>query len=381
MQHKAVLLIFTLALMVFVLPAMAQDEGHASQDEETEHHEHSDEDETLDVTGMIMHHIADNHSWHILDYTDEAGEEHAVSISLPVILWTDNGLVTFWSGAFHHDEAGHHVVESGEQRFVNYHGKIYYASEEANANGMYLEMHDGHPVNAKPLDFSITKNVFAMLVCALVLVLVFFSTARFYKRNGPVAPKGLAGFMEPLIVFVRDDIAKDNIGGKHYERFVPYLLTLFFFIWLNNILGLIPFFPGGANVTGNIAVTLVLAVFTLIIVNLNGNKSYWMHMLWMPGTPIWVRLMLAPIELVGVLTKPFALMIRLFANITAGHIVVLSLISLIFIFESVWVSPAAVLLTLFIDVLEILVGLLQAYIFTMLTALFIGMAMVEHSDH
>src|SRR5690606_32300101 len=161
-------------------------------------------------------------------------------------LWTDNGLVAFMSGAFHHDEAGHHVAEAGGQRFVNYHNTIYYASDVANAEGAYLEMHDGHPVNAKPLDFSITKNVASTMLCAALLLIIFLSTARYYKRNGAVAPKGLAGFMEPLIVFVRDDIAKDNIGGRHYERFVPYLLTLFFFIWLNNILGLIPFFPGGA---------------------------------------------------------------------------------------------------------------------------------------
>jgi F-type H+-transporting ATPase subunit a len=181
-----------------------------------------------------------------------------------------------------------------------------------------------------------------------------------------------------LVVFVRDDIAKNNIG-PHYKRFVPMLLTMFFFIWINNLLGLVPFFPGGANVTGNIAVTMVLAIVTFVVTNVNGNKHYWGHILWMPGLPVMVKPLLAIVEFIGIFTKPFSLMIRLFANITAGHIIVLSLVSLVFIFETVWVSPAAVLLTLFISVLELLVAALQAYIFTLLTALYIGAAM--HEEH
>jgi F-type H+-transporting ATPase subunit a len=184
--------------------------------------------------------------------------------------------------------------------------------------------------------------------------------------------------VEPLVVFVRDDIAKNNIG-PHYARFVPMLLTIFFFIWINNLMGLIPFFPGGANVTGNIAVTMVLALVTFVVTNVNGNKHYWSHIFWMPGLPVAVKPLLAIVEFIGIFTKPFSLMIRLFANITAGHIIVLSLVSLVFIFETVWVSPASVLLTLFISILELLVAALQAYIFTLLTALYIGAAM--HEEH
>ncbi|MEY4172558.1 MAG: synthase subunit [Bacteroidota bacterium] len=308
-----------------------------------------------------MHHIADSHGWHILDWNG-----HAVSIPLPVILWTTNGLVVFSSAEFHHDIEGHHVVEAGGLQFVNKHEKIYYAGTED-----------------KPLDFSITKNVLALLVGAAVILLIFFSAARYYAKNTNAAPRGLAGFVEPLILFVRDDIARGAIPEKHLNRFVPYLLTLFFFIWINNLLGLVPFFPGGANLTGNIAVTLVLAVFTLVITNVNGTKDYWMHIVWMPGVPTPLKPILALIELIGVFTKPFSLMIRLFANITAGHILVLSLVSLIFIFESVWISPGSIILTLFISTLELLVAALQAYVFTMLTAMSFGAAVEEHhhDDH
>lgn len=191
-------------------------------------------------------------------------------------------------------------------------------------------------------------------------------------------PKGVAKFVEPLVVFVRDDIALQNIGEKHYKRFTPYLLTVFFFIWINNVLGLI---PGGANLTGNISFTLTLSLLTFVIVNINGNKDYWRHIFWMPGVPYPVRVLMALIEIVGVFTKPFALMIRLFANMTAGHIVILSLISLVFIFKTIWIAPASVILTLFIYIIKVLVAFLQAYIFALLTALFIGQATQEHDHH
>ncbi len=406
MQQKSVLLTLTLALLGFGNASFANGsnnehatttegdtaqhaeahDGHAAHaeanghDHEADHHgEESHDEEGFNVNEMIMHHIADAHSIHLADYEGEDGEMHAVSIPLPVILYTDNGIVSFMSSKFHHDETGHHVVEAGGQRFVNVHGTIYYASEEPNAHGGFYEMHDGHPIKAAPLDFSITKNVFFMLLVAVLLFLIFGSTARYYKKNGAVAPSKLASFMEPLVVFVRDDIAKENIGGKHYERFVPFLLTIFFFIWLNNLVGLIPIL-GSPNVTGNIAVTMVLAVFAFVVVNINGNKHYWGHIFWMPGVPFAVRPLLAIVEFVGIFTKPFALMLRLFANITAGHILVLSLIGLIFILNSVWVSALSIPLTLFISVLELLVAALQAYIFTLLTALFIGAA-VDDGHH
>ena len=207
------------------------------------------------------------------------------------------------------------------------------------------------------------------------MLLLFAGIIRRYKSQ---VPKGVAKFVEPLVVFVRDDIALQNIGEKHYKRFTPYLLTVFFFIWINNVLGLI---PGGANLTGNISFTLTLSLLTFVIVNINGNKDYWRHIFWMPGVPYPVRVLMALIEIVGVFTKPFALMIRLFANMTAGHIVILSLISLVFIFKTIWIAPASVILTLFIYIIKVLVAFLQAYIFALLTALFIGQATQEHDHH
>jgi F-type H+-transporting ATPase subunit a len=232
-------------------------------------------------------------------------------------------------------------------------------------------------LNASPLDFSITKNAAQLLLSAIILVLLFTSVAKAYKNTGVhTAPKGKQSFLEPLILFVRDDIAKENIGGAKYERFVPYLLTVFFLILLNNIFGMVPI---GANLTGNIAFTFVLSVLTLIITNVNANKDYWKH-IFAPPAPKLLYIILVPLEIVGIFTKPFALMIRLFANMTAGHIIVISLVGLIFVFETLWVSPVAVGFALFIDVLECLVALLQAYIFTLLTALFIGSAMPEHHE-
>jgi F-type H+-transporting ATPase subunit a len=350
-------------------------------------------EEKYDPVPVIMEHIKDSHDWHLW------GEgEDAVSIPLPVIL-LDGGVQFFMSSDFHH---GHEVVEKGGNYYALVNGKVY----KTDAHGtIEFEMdmggkkvkdkttvhhlatdHHAHQLlskatilNAEPLDFSITKNVLAMMVSAFLIFFMFRALAKSYRKSDK-APKGLAGMLEPLVVFVRDDIAKQNIGHK-YERFMPYLLTVFFFIWLNNLLGLVPIIPGGANVTGNIALTLTLAVITLVITNVSANKDYWKHIFWMPGVPVPVRIMLAPIELVGILTKPFALMVRLFANITAGHIVVLSLISLIFIFENVAMAGVSVPFALFISVLELLVAALQAYVFTMLSALFIGQAVAEHAHH
>lgn len=335
-------------------------------------HSEAAEDGEVNITDLIMHHISDAHEWHFFDI-----EGHPYSLALPIIVYTDNGLSMFSSSVFHHNDNGEVVYEaSNGDRFVKVHDHIYLATEEAH-HGAYVEHGEDHAVlNAAPtLDLSITKNVINMLIGAAIMLLLFLGVARKYE-NG--VPRGKASFIEPLVVFVRDEIALQNIGKKDYQRFTPYLLTLFFFIWINNILGL---FPGGANLTGNIAFTMTLAVLTLIIVNVNGKKDYWLHILWMPGVPVWVRIMLAPIELVGVLTKPFALMIRLFANMTAGHIVILSLISLTFIFKSLAIAPAAVGLTLFIYVIKVLVAFLQAYIFALLTALFIGQAVEEHDHH
>lgn len=339
---------------------------------------HGEKKEEFNPTEMIMHHIGDSHEFHVY------GDDHnGLTIALPIILWTNNGLVTFMSSEFEHNDNGTKFVEKNGQKFAKVHDKIYYANETANEHGQFVEMDAEHHVSsAKPLDFSITKNVFSLLMSAVVILLVFLGVAAKYRKNGNVAPKGLQSFMEPLVLFVRDDIALPNIGEKKAAKFTPYLLTIFFFIWVNNLIGLIPFFPFGSNLTGNIAFTMTMAVLTLIVTNINGNKDYWGHIFWMPGVPVPVKLILAPIELVGILTKPVALMIRLFANISAGHIIILSLISLIFIFQSMAIAPVSVAFVLFMNVLELLVAALQAYIFTLLTALFIGSAVAEHHhDH
>lgn len=313
-------------------------------------------EEKFEPTTMIMEHISDSHDWHLWGHT---------SIPLPVILYTDKGMEVFLSSEFHHGEhdySGKHYtyrwVDKKKIKVVDAAGGI----DEA--------------ASSKVWDFSITKNVASMFLAMTIMIIIFTSVASAYKKREGKAPKGLQSFMEPLILFVRDDIAKPNIGHS-YAKFMPLLLTIFFFIWINNLLGLIPIFPGAANVTGNIAVTFVLAFIVLIVVNVNGNKYYWKHIL-TPDVPWWLYPIMIPVELVGVISKPFALMIRLFANITAGHIIILSLISLIFVFNSLAIAPVSIAFVLFMNVLELLVAALQAFIFTLLTALFIGMAVEEH---
>ena len=348
-------------------PQHTSTESHESAAEGADHGKTS---QPVNISKIAFEHILDSHSWHLW------GEGHdAVSMALPVILKTDNGFVTFMSSEFHHDTHGMVVVEKNGQSFINFEENIYYATESANEHGQYIvegknKKGDTIALNEAPLDFSLTKNATQLLFSALILILVFTSVARAYKKHGVTsAPKGTQSFLEPLIVFVRDDLAKENIGPKG-EKFVPYLLTVFFLILINNIFGLIPV---SANLTGNIAFTLVLSVVTLIVTNINGNKHYWGH-IFTPHAPKAIWPILIPIEIIGILTKPFALMIRLFANISAGHIIIISLVGLIFIFKSLFISPVSVAFALFIDVLEVLVAVLQAYIFTMLTSLFIGSA-------
>ncbi len=314
-----------------------------------------DSGEEFSISELAMDHIKDSHDWHLWDW-----HGHPVSIPLPVILFTDGHLDVFLSSAFHHGET---TVEKDGRIYALEDGKII----EQNGLAVY--------------DFSITRNVASMLLVAFLMMLVFIGSAKAYKKQGePGPPKGIAKFTEPIIIWVRDEIAIPNIGKDKYQKFLPYLLTVFFFIWINNLLGIIPIFPGGSNVTGNISVTMTLAVFTLILTNINGNKHYWQHVLWMPGVPFYVKPILTIIEVASVLTKPFALMIRLFANITAGHIIILSLVSLIFLFQSYFIAPISVAFGLFMDVLELLVAALQAFIFTLLSALFIGMAVEEHHE-
>lgn len=326
-------------------------------------------DEEFDVRETIMHHIKDAHEWHITN---------SLVIPLPIIL-IDNGLTTFSSADFHHGETittstgEEYVKGSGKAAsYAIYHEKIY----KLNENGE-LSFKDGHPEAEAPVDLSITRNVVHLFTGALLLLLIGFSVGSYYKKNGAVAPKGLSKFMEPLIIFVRDEIAKANINEHKYQKYVPYLLTIFFFILINNLIGLVPVL--GANLTGSISVTLVLASFTLLATVFSGNKNYWKHIFATPGVPVPLLIIMIPIELVGVLTKPFALMIRLFANITAGHIIILALVSIIFINKNAGWAGLSVPMALFISVLEILVAFLQAYLFAMLSALYIGGAVEE--DH
>ncbi|WP_423146962.1 F0F1 ATP synthase subunit A [Rubrolithibacter danxiaensis] len=321
-----------------------------------EHVEKEHGEEKFDPTAVIMEHIADSHDWHIGGHT---------SIHLPVILYTDKGVETFSSGEFNHGETA-------------YQGKYYtYKLIEDKIFAVNASGEVDKEASSRIYDFSITKNIAAIWIAVILLVLIFTSVASAYKKREGKAPKGFQSLIEPVIIFVRDDIAKPNIGYK-YTKFMPLLLTIFFFIWINNLMGLLPIFPGGANVTGNIFMTFVLAFFTMMVTNLNGNKYYWKHIL-LPDVPWWLYPIMIPVEIIGVISKPFALMIRLYANISAGHIIVLSLISLIFIFKSLAIAPVSVAFVLFMDVLELLVAFLQAFIFTMLTALFIGTAVEEHS--
>ena len=302
-------------------------------------------------TDFILHHVVDDHIWHFFD--GDYG-----TLYLPVILYSeDRGLEMFSSHHFYNKE----------------HEKVAYNGYEIDAEGhLHALDHDRHVT-----DLSITKNTAMLILTMVIVMLLVLSAAKHYKKNPLSAPKGIASFLEPIIVYVRDEIAKPNIGKK-YEKFMPYLLTLFFFIWFGNLLGLL---PGAANLTGNIAVTFVLAVFTFIITNVNGNKDYWKHVFATPGVPKPLLLIMVPVEFIGLFTKPFSLMVRLFVAITAGHIVILSLIGLVFIFHSHAVGVASTIMVVFINIIELLVATIQAYVFTLFSSMYIGAAVADHHDH
>lgn len=344
--------------------------AHRAEAVAAEAHGQAGEAEAFNAGDMIIDHIIDSHEWHILTW----GKTH-VSIPLPVILLDNGQLVTFWSNKFHHGHEaykGYKLELEGPRK-----GKIVKSDAEGKADE-----------TAKlPVDLSITKNVLSLFISVILLCIVFISIANRYRQNANRAPKGLQTLLEPLILFVRDDIAVPAIGSRKYRRYMPFLLTVFFFIFFNNLIGLIPFFPGGANLTGNIAVTMVLALFTFVITTFSGNKAYWMHIFNAPGVPWWLKIplpILPLVEFLGVLTKPFVLMVRLFANITAGHIIMLGFMSLIFIFGnmSVYLGYGVTWLSvgfgIFMTLLELLVAFIQAYVFTLLSAIYFGMAIEEH---
>ncbi len=394
----------------------------------------ADGGEDVDYSEQVMHHISDANEFHFW------GDIH---IPLPIIAWSKaDGFFTGWSSDFYkgelgehephvgagvHDEPGHaghahgHDVdpshgqdgEHSANRIINGyfldHGVLRRISDPQargtvarldsvvmSSNGESLMAHADRQAFAVEsaatlldrnsfIDFSITKNVFTMILAMIVFALIFITVAAGYKKNVGKAPSGIQSFFEPIILFVRDDIAKEMIGPK-YEKYFPYLATLFFFILIVNLFGLIPVAPFGANVTGNIGLTLALAVVTFIVVNLSGNRAYWGHIFWMPGVPVLLKPVMALIEFLGIFIKPFTLMIRLFANITAGHVIILSLIGLIFLFGENGASASgsamgallAVPFVFVMNLLELFVAFLQAFIFTLLSALYIGAAVEEH---
>ena len=430
-------LLFGLAFVLFCTPVSAQDHSHDDHTEQHDDHDHDGHDHSGHETGesddhhggcgeheeegeydpvsTVMNHIADANEFHVWK---------GVHIPLPLFLYApEHGWTTGTSSMFHH---GHSAVD----RYVLNHGRVNRIADDSFPMG---EVHiDGilHDVETstdedgkvtekdvyyacakgdlwkldKPstldggilgggltsfYDFSITKNVFTMILASLLLIFLFRAVAKGYRKNEGKAPSGVQSFMEPFFVFMRDEVTKPMIGETHYERFQPFIMTLFFFVLVCNLMGLVPFFPGSANVTGNLAVTLVLAVFTFVVTNIHGNGHYWEHIFWMPGIPAWVKVILTPVEILGLFIKPFSLMIRLFANISAGHIIILSLIGLIFLFgkngESLGGATAGAVIggafTAFMNLIEVLVAFLQAFIFAILSASYIGAAVEEHEHH
>jgi F-type H+-transporting ATPase subunit a len=342
-QRFSLLTLILTLLFVAGVYAFAKASDAESHAEGTEH-----KAVEFNASEVILHHVMDDHVWHLWD-------GHYGTIYLPIIVYSaERGLEVFSSHNFY-DE---------------HHNAVAYNGYTLDHNHIYLS-------GEKVLDLSITKNVAMLLINAALLLIVFVSMAASAKKNAGKAPRGLQSFFEPIIIFVRDEIVKPNIGHK-YEAYMPYMLTLFFFILFGNLLGLL---PGAGNLTGNIAVTLTLAVLTFIITNVKGNKNYWSHILWTPGVPLPLRIVILPVEIIGIFTKPFSLTVRLFVAITAGHIVLLSLISLAFIFQSITVGFVSSAIVLFISLIEILVAGIQAYVFTLFSALYIGMATADHEHH
>ncbi|OAV46110.1 F0F1 ATP synthase subunit A [Lewinella sp. 4G2] len=415
-------------LLVFCLSfgTLAAQNDVDSAEEHTEEHA-DDHGGKYDPVETIMHHIADGNEFEVF---------HGFAIPLPVILFAPgHGWTVGMSSMFDH---GHHAVDG----YVMNHGRINRIADESFPQG-HVEIKDPHAIHTYKFkadggpivgeetdeisteelneadfllydgkqykldrasaadaglfgggitsfyDFSITKNVFGMMLAALLLIITFTVVARGYKDREGQAPSGFQGFMEPVFLFIRDEVAIPMIGKEHYARFLPFIMSIFFFILFCNLLGLIPIFPGSANITGNLAVTMGLAILVFIITNINGKKDYWQHVFWMPGVPIFVKPILAVVEILGLFIKPFSLMIRLFANITAGHIIILSLIGLVFVFgnsgESIGGATVGAIVggafTAFMNLIELLVAFLQAFIFAMLGASYIGAAVEEHDHH
>ena len=367
--------LFVILLSVFFsFLSFAQDDTQLVEDTIHGKNESADhqKSEKFNPGRMIVEHVVDNHEWHIATI----GHFH-LTLPLPVLLIYDGKFYAFLSSRFHsedHSYKGFTIPEEGPDK-----GKIISLQSE--------KMGESGP---RVYDFSITKTVLAIFISSFLLIWIFVSVANKYRRGRNKAPSGLQNLLEPLILFIRDDVAKSSIGEKKYEKYMPYLLTIFFFILLNNLLGIIPIFPGGANVTGNIAVTGVMALCTLVITSFSGNRHYWVDIINTPGVPWWLKIpipLMPVVEIIGIITKPFVLMVRLFANITAGHIIILGFVSIIIIFGQIstalgiGVGIPTVAFMVFMDLLELLVAFIQAYVFTLLSALYFGLATAEPEHH
>ena len=355
--NKPLRFIFTLLFMSMFFIGFSNEKPVKTLEQETK-----PADLKSSIKLFINHHLLDSHDFNFS--ADEKTGKH-YGFPLPIIIW-DNGLQFFSSSKFH---GGKEVAEHNGNHYVLHHEKIY----KTAADGKLIEEH-GHPTNIRPLDLSITKSVLGIFGIALLMFFMFSGLAKSYGKNNGIST-GIVRIFEPLILYIRDEMAIPNIGEKNYKKYMSYLLTIFFFIFFLNLLGLTPL---GFNITGNIAITASLALLTYLITTLTANKHYWSHMLWMPGVPLPLKPFLALIELLGTVIKPFSLMIRLYANMLAGHVVLMSIIGLMFIFRS-WIgSSLSFVLAFFLSILEILVAFLQAYIFTMLTSLYFGAGNEEH---
>ncbi len=369
MTNKKLSIKITFLLLVLSIFAIGQDHSNNAEDV---HGTPVEKDVKAEQKEFIDHHLKDSYDFSLFSYTNDEGEAVHIGMPLPIILFDkEDGIKMFMSSKFHH---GEDIAETGGVFYKVYHNKIYKTDE---AGSLDFDEHH-HPTNYKPLDFSVTKNVAMILIVSALMFWLFTNLAKSYKTNNGI-PTGAGRFFEPLILYIRDEIAIPNIGEKHYKRYMSHLLTIFFFVWFVNLFGLTPL---GVNVTGNITVTLALALVTFFITTFTANKNYWSHIFWMPGVPKLMRIVLAPIEVLGMFIKPFALMIRLYANMVAGHVVLMSIIGLIFVFGN-WMGGTLTFgLAFGLSILELLVALLQAYIFTMLSALYFGSAVEEsHSDH
>jgi F-type H+-transporting ATPase subunit a len=373
-KHHQTMLKFSIGIFkIFILSIISIGSVSAEEMHETSVTDSHVKDD-FNAGKFIIEHVSDAYDWHVVSF----GETH-ISIPLPILLYSKNPELhdgkrfhAFMSSKFHH---GHDAY------------KGFKISHSKEFEGKIVELDSSGNEIGKPIDFSMTKVVAEILITVFLLIWIFISMAVKATKNRDKAPTGIQNLLEPVIVFIRDQIAKPTIGDKKYEKYMPFLLTLFFFILLENMIGLIPFPPFGANVTGNIAVTMVLALFTFFITTINGNKHYWKE-IYNPDVPWWLKfpIPLMPIvELTGVITKPFVLMVRLFANMMAGHMIVTVFVSLIFIFGSLMgtaaglaISPLSIAFSVFILLLDVLVSFIQAYVFTLLSALYFGMATAEH---